>query len=242
MSNIVPNLTISEQGVVPAQDVWPPVPVLPPPSGFLWTQQGPGQPIVTTDPNATVQSGVNQTVTPLAEVSVCLGGSSNTCSNGGTVCLGGFLNTASGSSAGVYSSFLCTSSGTTSVCAASNGSTASGLGSACIGSAGGTASGTWCAIVGGTNGVASGQNSAVVGGNGGVAAGLNSVSIGGGNAPNDNDIAVGGAAALVGFFGAACVAQQAGGGTGIAGPAYTGNEQAMLQAVYTALKNLGLIA
>jgi hypothetical protein len=224
MSNIIPDTTIREPGNVPAQDVWPPVPgaVI----AQLWTQPGgPATPIVTIDPLASVQSGVNNSAA--GEVSVCLGGSTNTASGGGAVCMSGFANTASGSSAGVYSSFLCTSSGTTSVCLASNGATASGLGSACIGSAGGTASAPWTAVIGGTNGVAGGQNA---------------VSIGGGNAPNPNDIAIGGAIALVGFFGAACVPQQAAGGTGIAGPAYGPNEQQMLQAVYNALKNLGLIA
>jgi hypothetical protein len=192
----------------------------------LWTQPGgAGTPIETTDPLAGVQSGVANSAS--GEVSVCLGGSSNTASGGGTVCVGGFGNTITGASAGCYSSYLCSSTGTTSVCMASNGAVASALGSACIASAGGVASGDWSACIGGTNGIAAGQNA---------------VSIGGGNAPNDNDIAIGGAAALVGFFGAACVAQQADGGSGTAGPVYTANEQQMLQAVYTALKNLGLIA
>ena len=231
MSNIIPDTTIREQGTVPAQDVWPPPKgspsvVIPPSPPQLWTQPGgAGTPIITSDPLAGVQSGVANSAA--GEVSVCLGGSSNTASGGGTVCLGGFDNVASGSSAGVYSSFLCESTGTTAVCLASNEATASGLGAACIASASGVASGDFSAVIGGTNGVAGGRNA---------------VSIGGGNAPNDNDIAIGGATALVGFFGAACVAQQAPGGTGIAGPVYGPNEQQMLQAVYDALVNLGLIA
>lgn len=227
MSNnmIIPDTTIVEPGTVPAQDVWPPVP-LPPLPPQLWTQpDGLGTPIETTDVLAGVQSGVDNSSSGV--VSVCLGGLFNEASGGGTVCLGGFANVASGSSSGVYSSYVCESTGTTAVCMASNGALASGLGSACVGSAGGIASGIWCAVIGGTNGVAGGQNS---------------VSIGGGNAPNDNDIAIGGAIALVGFFGAACVGQQAPGGTGVAGPVYGANEQQMLQAVYDALVNLGLIA
>ena len=233
MHKIIPDTTIREQGTVPAQDVWPPpkggtsiVAVPSPPTAQLWVQPGGvGTPIITTDPLAGVQSGVANAAT--GEVSVCLGGSSNVASGGGTVCLGGFDNEATGSSAGVYSSFLCASTGTTAVCLASNEATASGLGAACIASASGVASGDFSAVIGGTSGIAGGRNS---------------VSIGGGSAPNDNDIAIGGAIALVGFFGAACVAQQPAGGTGIAGPVYTANEQAMLQAVYNALVNLGLIA
>jgi hypothetical protein len=65
-------------------------------------------------------------------------------------------------------------------------------------------------------------------------------------APNDYDIAIGnnmgGSFANLGFFGAPCVAQQAGGGSGTAGAVYTANEQEMLQAVYTALLSYGLIA
>jgi hypothetical protein len=49
----------------------------------------------------------------------------------------------------------------------------------------------------------------------------------------------GSAAELVGFFGAAPVAQQAM-GVATAGTAYTANEQAMLQKVYNALRTLGL--
>lgn len=232
MSNniIIPDKTILEPGTVPAQDVWPPFPEPPEPSPSpspqLWTQPGgAGTPIVTTDPLAGVQSGVDNSAS--GEVSVCLGGAVNVSSGGGASCISGFANVASGASAGCYASYECESSGTTSVCLASNGAVASALGSACVASAGGVASGDWSACIGGTNGVAAGQNS---------------VSIGGGNAPNDNDIAIGGAIALVGFFGAACVAQQAAGGTGIAGPVYGPNEQQMLQAVYSALKNLGLIA
>ncbi len=237
MPNIIPDTTIREQGTVPAQDVWPPLssqsggnpgpPGPPGPPGVqFWTQPGgAGTPIVTTDPLAGVQSGVANSAA--GEVSVCLGGSSNVASGGGTVCLGGFDNEATGSSAGVYSSFLCSSTGTTAVCLASNEATASALGSACVASAGGTASGDFSAVIGGTNGVAGGRNA---------------VSIGGGSAPNDNDIAIGVAASLVGFFGAAPVAQQAAGGTGIAGPVYGPNEQQMLQAVYSALVNLGIIA
>jgi len=221
---IIPDLTIKEPGVGPGQDYWP---TLPGPQLTLpWTQPGgPGTPIVTTDPLAGVQSGVANAAS--GEVSVCLGGSSNIASGGGTVCMGGFANTASGSSSGVYSCFVCSSTGTTSACLASNGAVASNFCSSCISSAGGVASGAFAVCIGGTNGVAGGQNS---------------VSIGGGNAPSDNDIAIGGAIALVGFFGATCVPQQAAGGTGVAGPVYGLNEQQMLQAVYTALKNLGLIA
>jgi hypothetical protein len=141
--------------------------------------------------------------------------------------MGGFGNTASGASCGVYASYLCLSSGTNAACIGCDQATASGESSVCLGSAGGIASGIWSAVIGGTDGVAAGENS---------------VSIGGGVAPNDNDIAIGGAIALVGFFGATPVAQQPAGGTGIAGPTYTANEQQMLQAVYNALVNLGLIA
>lgn len=141
--------------------------------------------------------------------------------------MGGFENTASGASCGVYASYLSTSSGTNAACIGCDQATASGESSVCVGSAGGNAAGIWSAVVGGTGGIAGGENS---------------VSISGGSAPNDNDIAVGTAASLISFFGAVCVAQQGAGGTGIAGPAYTANEQQMLQAVYTALKNLGLIA
>src|SRR5271170_3719647 len=225
MHKIIPDTTIREQGTVPAQDVWPPpkggtsiVAVPSPPTAQLWVQPGgAGTPIITTDPLAGVQSGVANAAT--GEVSVCLGGSSNVASGGGTVCLGGFGNTASGSSSGVYSCFLCSSSGTTSVCLASNGAVANNFCSSCISSAGGVASGTFAVCIGGTNGVAAGNNS---------------VSIGGGNAPNNDDIAIGGATANVGFFGAACVPQQPAGGTGIAGPVYGANEQQMLQAVYSA--------
>lgn len=221
---IIPDLTIRELGVGPGQDYWPTQPgaqlTLP------WAQPGGGgTPIVTTDPLAGVQSGVVNNAS--GEVSVCLGGSLNTASGGGCVCLGGFANIASGSSSGVYSCFVSTSSGTTSVCIGSNGATASNFCSVCLASAGGVASGKFAACIGGTNGIAAGDNS---------------VSIGGGNAPNNGDIAIGNASANAGFFGVPCVPQQPAGGTGIAGPVYGANEQAMLQAVYNALKNFGLIA
>lgn len=230
---IVPDLTLREPGVGPGQNYWPasqprarvnPGPPGPPVTQ-LWMQIGAGQPIVTTDPLAGVQSGVANSAS--GQVSTCLGGSSNVASGGGSTCLGGFSNTADGSSAGVIASFLCESSGTTSMCIASNGAVASGLGSSCVSSAGGVASGKWSACIGGTNGVAAGDNS---------------VSIAGGNAPNNGDVAVGVASSNVGFFGVACVPQQSAGGSGIAGPAYTLNEQQMLQAVYSAMVKLGLIA
>lgn len=220
----VPDLTINLPGVTPGQDYWPSTPGAG--ATQLWAQiGGPGTPIATTDPLAGVQSGVNNTAS--GEVSTCLGGSSNTASGGGATCIGGFLNTASGSSAGVIASFLCTSSGTTAVCLASNGASATNLCSSCISTGGGVASGKFAAVIGGVNGIAAGDNS---------------VSIGGGNAPNNDDIAIGGATANVGFFGTACVPQQAPGGTGVAGAAYAANEQQMLQAVYNALKNLGIIS
>jgi hypothetical protein len=45
---------------------------------------------------------------------------------------------------------------------------------------------------------------------------------------------------LVGFFGAAAVAQQTG-GAATAAASYTANEQGMVNRMYTALRNLGLI-
>lgn len=223
MSQQVPDFTIKSPGVGPGQGYWPTIPGAQ--VTQLWAQAGLGQPIVTTDPLAGVQSGVNNDAS--GEVSVCLGGSTNEATGGGSTCLGGFDNTASGSSAAVVACFFCLSSGTTSVCFASNQATASALCSACISSGGGVASGRFAACVGGVNGIAGGDNS---------------VSIGGGNAPNEGDIALGNALANVGFFGAPCVPQQPAGGSGVAGPAYTPNEQQMLQAVYTALAKLGLIA
>ena len=198
----------------------PPVPA--PPAPGPWVQIG--EVVSTVDPIAGVRTGVNDTV---AQDAVCIGGSTNVAGGGGSAVIGGYQNETPGSSAGILACYECSAQGTVSACLASDGATSSGLGSACVGCAGGTASGDWSACVGGTEGVAGGQNS---------------VSIGGGNAPNPNDIAIGGASANVGFFGAACVPQQPGGGTGTAGPTYAANEQAMLQAAYTALKNLGLIA
>ncbi len=206
------------------QGAWIPASVVAASESFLWTQAGPGQPITTVDALAGVQSGVANAAS--GEVSTCLGGSSNTASGGGSSCIGGFDNQATGASAGCFACYICQATGTISACLASDTSLASGLGSACVGTASGTASGDWSACVGGTNGVAGGQNS---------------VSIGGGQAPNTNDVGIGSAIANVGFFGVACVPQQPGGGTGTAGATYTANEQAMLQAVYSALLKYGLI-
>ncbi len=210
-------LTFDDSGWIPAS-------VVAASESFLWTQAGPGQPIETVDPLAGVSSGVDNTAS--GEVSTCLGGSSNTTSGGGSSCIGGFQNTASGASAGCFACYECTATGTISACLASDSATAGGLGSACVGTASGTALGDWSACVGGTNGLAGGENS---------------VSLGGGQAPNPNDIGVGSASANLGFFGVACVPQQPGGGTGTAGATYTANEQAMLQAVYSALAKYGLI-
>lgn len=80
MPNIIPDTTIQEQGVVPAQDVWPPAPGGGS-SPQLWVQPGgAGTPIGASDPLAGVQSGVDNVAS--GEVSVCLGGSSNTASGG----------------------------------------------------------------------------------------------------------------------------------------------------------------
>ncbi len=206
-----------------------------------WVQIG--EVVQTVDPAASVVSGTANTVTP--EVSVCLGGSSNTISGpGGGVCLGGFGNTVSGSSASIIGCFECEASGTTSTCLASNGAVASGFCAACIATFG-TASGQFSAAIGGSgaaNTVASGAGAVAL--SGGNAAGENSVAIGlSASAPNAGDIALGTATGTqFGVFGASCIPQQPGGGTGTAGAAYTANEQAMLQAVYNALKNFGFIA
>jgi len=209
-------------------------------TGGPWVQVG--GVVQTVDPLASVQSGVGHTVGP--GVSVCLGGSGNIISGpGGAVCLGGFGNTVSGSSASIIGSFECEASGTTSTCIASNSATASGFCAACIATFG-SATGQFSAAIGGTgsaNTVASGNGAVAL--SGGNAAGENSVAIGlGASAPNTGDVAIGAASGTqVGFFGATCVGQQPGGGTGTAGPAYTANEQQMLQAVYSALVKLGLI-
>jgi hypothetical protein len=202
-----------------------------------WVQVG--LVVKTVIPLSGVQSGVNDVVAPDG---VAIGGSTNTASGGGSSVVGGYDNTASGASSGCYSCYLCTASGTVSACVGSDQATASGICATCVGSAGGEASGDWSGVFGGTDGVASGLNAAVLGGQGGLAAGDNAVSIGGGQAPGPGDVAIGTASSNFGVFGAACVPQQAGGGSGTAGPAYTANEQQMLQAVYTALNNLGFIA
>jgi hypothetical protein len=49
-----------------------------------------------------------------------------------------------------------------------------------------------------------------------------------------------GSAPLLGFFGVPAVARQTG-GAAIAGTSYTSNEQTMLNRVYAAMRNLGLL-